>query len=85
MSHECYRPAPGHEATCSQLTRSRQFEERQAEWMREWRKIYARKSRGVVTEKAWRDWQRAIDKRRQEQEDPSAWVPFDEWRGAKKT
>jgi hypothetical protein len=52
----CYRPAPGKTMTCAQLHAHARFAELRAEWNREYRRIYARKLRGTVSEEDWKQW-----------------------------
>jgi hypothetical protein len=52
----CYRPAPGKTMTCAQLHAHVRFAEQRAEWNREYRRIYARKLRGTVSEEDWKHW-----------------------------
>ena len=52
----CYRPAPGKTMTCAQLHAHARFAEQRAAWNREYRRIYARKLRGTITDTDWRRW-----------------------------
>jgi hypothetical protein len=52
----CYRPAPGKTMSCAQLHAHARFAELRAEWNREYRRIYARKLRGTVSEPDWKKW-----------------------------
>lgn len=73
----CNRPAPGKRTTCSQTNKHAVFAERRADWNREYRKIYARKLRGSISEQDWNEWRAlhadaAIIER-------GGWLPFDSW------
>jgi hypothetical protein len=52
----CYRPAPGKTMTCAQLHAHARFAKQRTEWNREYRRIYARKLRGTVSNNDWRAW-----------------------------
>jgi hypothetical protein len=76
---ECYRPAPGRETTCSQVAASDRFTKRQADWMKEYRRIYARKLRGTVSEDDWAAWMEFTRATRAESGDSSRFTRFDDW------
>jgi hypothetical protein len=42
--------------TCAQLHAHGRFAEQRAEWNREYRRIYARRLRGTVSEQTWKQW-----------------------------
>jgi hypothetical protein len=77
LSPYCSRPAPGQITTCAQLHAQERFAEERAEWNKEYRRIYARKLRGSVSDQEWENWR----------EDPygsarapEIYTPFDRWR-----
>ena len=72
----CYRPAPGKTMTCAQLHAHARFAELRTEWNREYRKIYARKLRGSVTEDDWRGWIKDATSLRK---NASIVLPYDLW------
>jgi hypothetical protein len=76
---ECYRPAPGRQTTCSQVAASERFTERRAAWMKEYRRIYARRLRGTVSEDDWNAWMNFTRAIRAEFGDNSRFTPFDDW------
>jgi hypothetical protein len=76
----CYRPAPGRESTCSQVAATERFQKRKADWMREYRRIYARKLRGTVTPEEWGDWIAFVRTIRGESGNDSKFITFDEWK-----
>jgi hypothetical protein len=52
----CYRPAPGKLMTCAQLHAHERFAKQQADWNKEYRRIYARKQRGTVSAEDFAEW-----------------------------
>jgi hypothetical protein len=73
----CYRPAPGKTMTCAQLHAHERFAEKRRDWNAEYRRIYARKLRGTVSEEEWDAWRSdeagsALA--------PEQFYPFDWWR-----
>jgi hypothetical protein len=56
----CYRPAPAKTITCAQLHAHARFAKQRTDWNREYRRIYARKLRGTVSNTDWRAWLTAI-------------------------
>jgi hypothetical protein len=76
----CYRPAPGRTSTCSQVAATERFQKRKADWMKEYRRIYARKLRGTVTPEEWNDWTEFVRLLREGTGDDSRYTPFDDWK-----
>lgn len=56
FSTYCRRPHPGGKMSCHQLHAHDRFARRRADWNKEYRRIYARKLRGTVSEQDWLDW-----------------------------
>jgi hypothetical protein len=71
----CYRPSPGRTMTCAQLHAHARFAEQRAEWNREYRRVYNRKSRGSVTDQAWKQWLTAANLVRED----GHVLQFDDW------
>jgi Zn-finger nucleic acid-binding protein len=77
----CYRPAPGKTTTCAQLHAHARFAEQREQWNKEYRRIYARKLRGTVTQAEWKAWNTETAPLRE-----AGWiVPFDLWKETKQT
>jgi hypothetical protein len=73
----CYRPAPDRTMTCAQLHAHERFAEKRRDWNAEYRRIYARKLRGTVSDEEWQAW------RSDEMGSalaPEQFIPFDLWR-----
>lgn len=73
----CYRPAPGKTMTCAQFHAHARFAELRAEWNREYRRIYARKLRGTVTEGDWKQW---LAVARPLHKEANLVLPYDSWK-----
>jgi hypothetical protein len=73
----CYRPAPGKTITCAQLHAHARFAELRGEWNREYRRIYARKLRGTVSEEDWNQWLTVANPLRKKQD---IILPYDMWK-----
>lgn len=71
----CYRPAPGLLMTCAQLHAHERFAERRDRWNKEYRRIYARKLRGTVSDDDWREWRAEGTAKA-----PEFFIPFDLWK-----
>ena len=76
----CRRPAPGKTMTCTQLHKHERFAAQREGWNKEYRKIYARKLRGSVSEEDWAAWHEELRSWREVFENPAFWVPFDQWK-----
>ena len=74
----CYRPAPGKTMTCAQLHAHARFAKQRTEWNREYRRIYARKLRGTVSDADWHDWVTATKPIRKANGPVDAYT-FDHW------
>jgi hypothetical protein len=60
--------------SCAQVHAHARFAEHQADWNREYRRIYARKLRGTITESDWRAWVNDASRLR-----PNLVLSFDTW------
>ena len=66
--------------TCSQYAASERFRTRRADWMREYRKVYARRLRGTVSDTDWDEWTEYVRLTRAATDDDARYTPFDDWR-----
>lgn len=71
----CYRPARGGLTTCAQLHAHERFAGRRDRWNKEYRRIYARKLRGTVSDEEWGAWRAEATSQA-----PEFFVPFDLWK-----
>lgn len=74
----CNRPAPGKRTTCAQANKHAVFAARRDAWNREYRKVYARKLRGSVTEQQWGEWREA-QRHHRALNGRGSFIPFESW------